>query len=75
MRKSVALLAALALVVSACAEPPKMTKTRAEMTQRERDSVIGASRLPGAGVVRKGMSISDAQTRRAAMLDSLADGN
>ncbi len=63
------------LLMVACAEPPKLTKTRAEMSQRERDSVIGASRLPGAGVVRKGMSMSDAQTARAAMLDSLAGEN
>jgi hypothetical protein len=45
------------------------------MTQRERDSAIGASRLPGSGVVRKGMNMADAQAKRAAALDSLTGSN
>lgn len=52
-----------------------MDKPRAEMTQRERDSTIAASGLPGSSVVKKGMSMADAQARRAAMLDSVTDGN
>ncbi len=74
MRNSFLPLLAIPLM-AACAESPRFDKPRAEMSQRERDSVIGASRLPGAGVVRKGMSMSDAQTTRAAMLDSLAGEN
>jgi hypothetical protein len=45
------------------------------MTQREKDSVIAASRLPGSGVVKKGMQIADGQAQRAAMLDSITAGN
>lgn len=65
---------ALSILV-ACAEPPKVDKPRSEMTQRERDSTIGASRLPGAGVVKKGMNMADVGAKRAAMLDSASAGN
>jgi hypothetical protein len=45
------------------------------MSQRERDSTIAVSGLPGAGVVKKGMSIADAEAKRQAMLDSVSNGN
>ena len=58
------------LILAACAEEPKFTKARADMTRRERDSTIAESRLPGSGVVKKAMNIADAEARRAAMYDS-----
>ena len=64
-----AALAALS-ILAACAEEPKFTKARADMTKRERDSTIAESRLPGSSVVRKAMSIADDEARRAAMFDS-----
>ena len=67
--------ALVAIVMSACAEPAKVDKPRSEMSQRERDSTIAASRLPGSGVVRKGLSIADKGAQRAAMLDSISEGN
>ena len=63
------------LLVAGCAEKPKFEKARSEMTQREKDSVIAASGLPGSSVVKKGMSIADGQAKRAAMMDSITDGN
>ena len=60
-------------VLTACAEPPKLDKPRSQMSQRERDSTIAASGLPGAGVVKKGMSIADAESRRQAMFDSVGN--
>ena len=63
------------LALVACAEPPAIGKPRSQMTQREKDSVIAVSGLPGAGVVKKGMSMADAEARRAAMLDSVTNGN
>jgi hypothetical protein len=45
------------------------------MSQRERDSTIAASGLPGSGVVKKGMHIADVEAQRAAMLDSVTAGN
>lgn len=41
------------------------------LTQRQRDSVIGASRLPGAGGVRRALEASDSAAARRALLDSL----
>jgi hypothetical protein len=64
--------AAAAASLAACAEEPKFTKARSEMTQRERDSTIAASGLPGSGVVRKAITISDAEAKRAAEYDSAA---
>jgi hypothetical protein len=65
----------LALALVACAEPSKVGKPRSQMTQREKDSVIAASGLPGSGVVKKGMSMADAEAKRNAILDSISDGN
>jgi len=40
-------------------------------TQRERDSVLGASTLPGAGGVRGALRTADSATARNAWLDSV----
>ncbi len=72
MRKS-ALIAIL--LVTACAEPPALDKPRDQMSQRERDSTIADARLPGSGVVRKGLSIADKGAKRAALLDSIGKDN
>ena len=74
MTKSPIVVASL-IVLAACAEPAKVEKPRSQMTQRERDSTIANSRLPGAGVVKKGMNMADAGAKRAAMLDSISAGN
>lgn len=44
------------------------------LTQRQRDSIIGESRLPGAGAVRRALEASDAAAERAAAHDSLTGG-
>ena len=73
--KCLAILIPSLLVLGGCAEEPKFDKPRSAMTQREKDSVIAESRLPGSGVVKKGLSIADGQARRAAMMDSITNGN
>jgi hypothetical protein len=75
MTKSLRFIALTVLLASACAEPPAVDKPRSQMTERERDSTIAESGLPGAGVVKRGLSMADAQARRAAMLDSVTSGN
>ena len=62
-------------LLTACAEPSKVDKPRSQMTQRERDSTIAASGLPGSGVVKKGLSIADAESKRQAMFDSVGKEN
>jgi hypothetical protein len=75
MEKHLAVIAAVALCVSACAAPSKAHRSRAQMTQREKDSVVAESGLPGAGVVKKALSMSDAEARQQAELDSAAKEN
>jgi len=60
--------ALLIAAIAGCSvqEPPKKT-----LSERQRDSLIGESVLPGAGVVKRAMVESDAQTARAAAMDSL----
>ena len=47
------------------------TKKRPEMTQRQRDSVIGGSRLPGAQGVRGALRVQDSAAARNARLDTI----
>ena len=75
MRIHVVVLATAVLCIGACAAPVKVDKPRAEMSQREKDSVLAASSLPGAGVVKKAMAMSDQQERRQATLDSAGKEN
>jgi hypothetical protein len=75
MRRQLALIAAILLCVGACAAPSKAHKSRAQMTQREKDSVFAESGLPGTGVVKKAIAMSDAETRRQAAADSAANEN
>jgi hypothetical protein len=42
-------------------------------SERERDSVLGASQLPGARVVRGALGASDSAAARNARLDSVAN--
>ncbi len=43
------------------------------MTQRERDSTIANSVLPGAGVVKRAMNTADAQAVRAAAYEAISE--
>lgn len=40
------------------------------LSRRERDSIIGASRLPGAPAVRRALQVSDTAAARAGRIDS-----
>lgn len=69
-------VAIIVLGAAACAAPVKeFDKPRAEMTQREKDSTIAVSGLPGSGVVKKALSMSDAQEKEKAILDSASHEN
>ncbi|HYV98987.1 MAG TPA: hypothetical protein VE967_16140 [Gemmatimonadaceae bacterium] len=58
----------LGLVLVACGSQPK----QAPLTQRQRDSVIGASSLPGARGVKGALAVQDSAAKKRAMLDSIA---
>jgi hypothetical protein len=55
-------------VVGACGRPQSNVKQAT--TERERDSGIGASRLPGATGVRGTLRVSDSAAARNARIDS-----
>ena len=59
--------AAVLLVLAACSSKPKGT-----LTQRERDSIIGASKLPNAAGVRGALKVSDSAAARRRLEDSIA---
>jgi hypothetical protein len=67
-------LAALLLVISFAGCAPKDGKGGKHVrSERERDSILGASRLPGARGVRGALGVSDSATARNARLDSVAN--
>lgn len=65
-------IGAATLVLSACAEPPQIDKPREEMSQRERDSTVALSGLPGSQVVKQALDASDSEAARMRELDSAA---
>ncbi len=57
---------------AACRRGNGAAERRDTLTQRQRDSAIGASALPGARGVRGALGVSDSAARRNAQLDSVA---
>ena len=60
----------LALFASACAAPDTARNDRDTMTQRQKDSVLAQSQLPGARGVGMALNASDSAKARQAQLDS-----
>jgi hypothetical protein len=59
-------------VSAGCGGAPEGTAIRTDtLSQRQRDSVIGESRLPGAQGVRGALDAADAAAARAAAADSI----
>ena len=74
MKPVILILAALALTACSAGEPePGLSAD--SITQRQRDSAVGESGLPGAQGVRGALRASDAAAARAAALDSTAAGH
>lgn len=59
----------ISVFVFGCQSEP--APDRPQRTQRERDSIIGSSRLPGARGVRGALAASDSIAARNARLDSM----
>ena len=62
---------AVVLLTTACAGSETPANNRDTMTQRQRDSVLAQSRLPGAQGVGRALSASDSVRARNAQLDSI----
>jgi hypothetical protein len=61
-------LAVAALSAAGCDKSE--TEKKQELSQREKDSVFAASRVPGAKAVDKALKTADSATARQAILDS-----
>ena len=61
-------VAAVAIGVAACARDESANKR--ELTQHEKDSILGASQIPGAKAVKRALISADSAAARQARLDS-----
>ena len=59
---------ALAVGITACAKDEP--DARRDLTQREKDSILGASQIPGAKAVKRAITSADSAAARQARLDS-----
>ena len=71
MRATLVVCAVL-IGLGACAPKQESGGSRT-LTERQRDSLIGRSALPGAAVVQRAMSSTDAEARRAARMQAQVD--
>jgi hypothetical protein len=69
MQKRGMLLGALALALGACAKDAS-EDSRAALTQREKDSILAGSQIPGARAVGKTLTTADSAAARQARIDS-----
>jgi hypothetical protein len=60
---------AVVLVLAACTKD-NTDENKRDLTQREKDSILGASQIPGAKAVNRAMTSADSATARALRLDS-----
>ena len=67
--RGVILSVACVALLGACSGE-KEPDNRAQLTQREKDSILGASKIPGAKAVNRAMTSADSATARQARLDS-----
>lgn len=61
------------LLAAACGAPSPQAHADSATTQRQRDSAVANSGLPGAQGVQRAMQLQDSQASRNAQLDSVAN--
>ncbi len=59
------------LAFAGCSKRSDADRSRPAMSERQRDSTIARSRLPGGGTVGRALAASDSASARAARIDSL----
>jgi hypothetical protein len=70
MRKRFWLLSLMA--TGACTNPDNdQARRRDTLTQRQRDSIVAESKLPGAGAVGAALRASDSMAKRTRAMDSV----
>lgn len=71
MRKSILYAGGLSILAALACGPGEQAETQPDLTQRQRDSAIGASSLPGARGVTRALEASDSAAARSSRLDSI----
>ncbi|HSJ10092.1 MAG TPA: hypothetical protein VK928_09260 [Longimicrobiales bacterium] len=62
----------ISLVLAGCGGADREAAAPADtLTQRQRDSIVGASSLPGAGGVRRAMDVADSAAARQSVIDTI----
>ena len=69
MRKLIFVTATSVVMLAACGGE-KADENKPQLTQREKDSILAGSRIPGAKAVGRAMTSADSATARQARLDS-----
>ena len=69
MRKLIFAAAACVVLLVACGGD-KADENKPQLTEREKDSVLAGSRIPGAKAVGRAMTSADSAAARQARLDS-----
>lgn len=60
------------IIVAACSSKPAAGNNRDTMTQRQKDSVFGASGVPGASAINQAQKAADSLDARRKRIDSAA---
>ena len=74
MRRAVAILrwSLATCAIAACSRAPQPAASSADtLTRRQRDSVLGASRIPGARGIQRAMRAADTTSAQTARTDSI----
>lgn len=61
------------VLMTACSTDAKPVDPNKKMTERQKDSVLGQSKVPGAPAVNKAMTAADSQSAKASDFDKLQD--
>jgi hypothetical protein len=65
------LLVVAAVACGSSDSPPKSTVNRDTLTQRQKDSILAQSRIPGASGVGKAMRVADSTSARVQASDTI----
>ncbi len=60
----------LSLSLFACAKDDTTQTSTTTRTQREKDSILAGSQIPGAKAVKKAMTVADSATARQTRIDT-----
>lgn len=70
-RRSLGIAILLAIALASCA---KEGAPKRALTERERDSTLGKSVIPGGAVVTRALAVSDSEAARAQRMDGSTAG-